>query len=73
MSGRCTERVGSLWPSPAWLTHLDHVAVGIADVAAHLGLVLLRRRQELGAARASLGVHGLDVRNPDVEETAHPI
>ena len=47
------------------LTHLYEVAVGVADVAAHLGLMLLRRRQELGAPRAPLGVHRLDVRNPN--------
>src|SRR5271167_3805846 len=55
------------------LTNLDQVAVGIADVAANLGLMLLGRRQELGAPRAPLRVHSLDVRNPDVEEAAHPI
>ena len=49
------------------------MAVGIADVAAHPGLVLSWRRQELGTPRAPLGVDSLDVRNPDVEEAAHPI
>ena len=50
------------------LTHLNDVAVRITDVAADLGLVLLRWRQELGAPRAPLGVHGLDVRDSDVSQ-----
>jgi hypothetical protein len=35
--------------------------------------VLLGWCQELGAPRAPLGVTGLDVLDPDVEEAAHPI
>ena len=61
--------VANLWLGSS--TDLDQMAVGIADVAADLGLVLLRRGQELGAPRAPLGVHSLDVGNPDVEEAAH--
>src|SRR5271156_6292446 len=49
------------------------MTVGIADVAADLVLVLLRRRQELSAPRAPLGVHGLDVFDPDIEEAADPV
>jgi hypothetical protein len=49
------------------------VAVRIADIAADLGLMLSWRRQELGPARAPLGVDGLDVRDPDVEEAADPV
>jgi len=33
----------------------------------------LRRGEELGTSRAPLGIHGLDVRDPDVEKTAYPI
>ena len=55
------------------LPHFDQVAVGIADVAAGLVLVLFRRGQELGAAGAPLGVHGLNVLDPDVEEAADPV
>src|SRR6476469_5437956 len=74
---RARPRTCSRWWTPtsgqSRLAHLDQVAIGIADVAAQLGLVLLRRRQELSAARAPLGVNSVDVRNPDVQEAAHPI
>src|SRR5262249_54645501 len=49
------------------------MAVRIADIAAHLSLVLLRRRQELGTPRAPPGVHSLDVRNADIEEAADSV
>jgi len=39
------------------LTHLDDVAVGVTDVAADLGLVLLGRRQELGAPGLPFSSH----------------
>jgi hypothetical protein len=55
------------------LPHFDQVAVGITDVAAGLVLVLFRRGQELGAPGAPLGVHGLNVLDPDVEEAADPV
>src|ERR1700759_1955952 len=57
-------------PGKRRLTDLDDVAVGIADVAADLRLVLLRRRQELRAAGAPVGVDGLDVGDADVLEGA---
>src|SRR3954453_1681765 len=55
------------------LAHFYQVAVGIAHVATDLGLVVLRRRQELCALGAPLGVDGLDVGDPDVEEAADAI
>src|SRR6476660_9846721 len=56
-------------PVPLWvggLAHLDQMTVGIADIATNLVLVLLRRRQELGTPGAPLGVHGLNVCDPDI-------
>jgi hypothetical protein len=55
------------------LPHFDQIAVGIADVAANLVLVLFRRRQELSTPGAPFGVHGLDVFDPDIEEAADPV
>src|SRR3954453_1356640 len=55
------------------LPNLDQVPVRIAHVAADLGAPVLRRREELGPARAPLLVHGLDVGHADVEEAADPI
>src|SRR2546421_4616846 len=55
------------------LAYLDQVAVRIPDIAADLILMLFRRSEELGPTRAPLGVDGLDVRDPDVEEAADPI
>ena len=52
------------------LPELDQMTVGIADVATDLVRVLLRRRQEFRTPGAPLGVHGLDVLDPDVEEAA---
>src|SRR5215469_1121007 len=52
------------------LAYLDQVPVGVTYVAADLGLVLFRWREELGASRAPLRVHSVDVRDPDVEEAA---
>jgi hypothetical protein len=43
------------------------MTVGIADVAADLVLVLLRRRQELSTSGAPIRVHGGDVFNPDIK------
>jgi hypothetical protein len=48
------------------------IAVGIADVATDLVLVLLRRRQRLSTPGARFGVHGLDVGKPDIEEATDP-
>src|SRR5215472_1207635 len=55
------------------LPDLDQVAVGIAEVATDLVLVLLRGRQELSASGAPFGVHGVDVRDPDIQEAADPV
>jgi hypothetical protein len=55
------------------LTDFDEMTVGIADVATGLVSVLLRRRQELSTPGAPLGVHGLGVFDPDIEETADSI
>jgi hypothetical protein len=55
------------------LPHLDQIAVGIADVATDLVLVLLRRREELSTPGAPFGVHSLDVGDPDIEEATDPI
>ena len=55
------------------LPHLDQMTVGIADVAADLVLVLLWWRQELSAPGTPFGVHGLDVFDPNIEETADPV
>ena len=55
------------------LPHFDQVAVGVADVAALLVRVLLRRRQELRAPGVPFGVHGVDVLDPDIEEAADPV
>jgi hypothetical protein len=55
------------------LPHFDQMTVGIADVAALLVLVLFRRRQELSTPGAPLGVHGLDVFDPDIKKAADPI
>ena len=49
------------------------MTVGIADVAADLVLVLFRRRQELGTPGAPFRVQGVDVFDPDIEETADPV
>jgi len=49
------------------------VAVGIADVATDLVLVLFRRRQELSTPGAPFGVDGLDVFDADIEEAADPV
>jgi len=61
----------SLWVGG--LPDLDDVPIGISDVATDLVLVLLRRRQELRAPGAPFGVHGVDVRDPDIEEAADPV
>jgi hypothetical protein len=55
------------------LPDFDQVTIGIADIAALLVLVLFRRRQEFSTPGAPLGVHGLDVLDPDVEEAADPV
>jgi len=55
------------------LPHLDDVAVGISDVATDLVLVLLRRCQELRAPGAPFSVRGVDVFDPDIEETTDPV
>src|SRR5580700_4939796 len=55
------------------LPDLDDVAVGISNVATDLVLVLLRRRQELRTPGAPFGVHGVDIRDPDIEEAADPV
>ena len=55
------------------LPDFDDVAVGIADVATDLVLVVLRRRQDSGTTGAPFGVHGLDVFDPDIEEAADSI
>src|SRR6478735_8481908 len=63
-------------PVSVWvggLPDLDDVAVRISDVATDLVLVLFRRRQELRAPGAPFGVHGVDVRDPDIEEAADPV
>ena len=57
------------WSAP----DLDQVAVGVAHVAADLGLMVLRWRQELVALGGPLDPDGLDVGDPDVEEAADPI
>ena len=49
------------------------MTVGIADVAALLVLVLLRRRQELSTPGAPLRIHRVDVFDPDIEEAADPV
>jgi hypothetical protein len=49
------------------------MTVGIADVATGLVPVLFRRRQELRTPSAPLGVHGLDVLDPDIKEAADSI
>jgi hypothetical protein len=56
-----------VWP------HLDQVAVRIADIAADFGFTRDRWREKLGAPRAPVLVHRLDVRNSDIEEAADPI
>src|SRR5580704_4863132 len=55
------------------LPDLDDVPVGISDVATDLVLVLLRWRQELRAPGAPFGVHGVDVGDPDIQETADSV
>ena len=45
------------------LAYLDQVPVGVTDVAADLGLVLFRRREELGTSCAPLRIHSVDVRD----------
>src|SRR3984885_8724549 len=54
------------------LADLDQIPVGVADVAADLGRVPFRRREELGTPCAPVGVHRLDVRDPDVHEAGGP-
>ena len=63
-------------PVSVWvggLPDLDDVTVRISDVATDLVLVLFRRRQELRTPCAPFGVHGVDVRDPDVEEAADAV
>src|SRR5436190_18102334 len=55
------------------LAHLDQVAVRIADVAAELRPAVLRRSQELRAARTPLLIDRLNLRDADVEEAADPV
>jgi hypothetical protein len=55
------------------LPNLDDVTIGISDVATNLELVLLRRRKELRPPTAPFGVHGMDVRHPDIEEAADAV
>src|SRR5260221_698658 len=54
------------------LPYFDQMTVGIAHITALLVLVLFRRRQELSTPGGPFGVHGLDIPNPDIEETADP-
>jgi hypothetical protein len=49
------------------------MTVGIADVATDFVLVLFRRRQELSTPGAPLGIHGVDVFDPDIEKAADPV
>src|SRR6202050_1229828 len=75
VTGR-TRRPVSGRPVTLWvrgLPYFDQVTVGIADVAALLVLVLFRRCQELSTTGAPFGVHGVDVFNPDIKETADPV
>src|SRR6202046_5078131 len=75
LGGR-TRRPASGRPVPLGvrgLPHFDQMAVGIADVAALLVLVLFRRCQELSTPGAPFGVHAVDVFNPDIEEAADPV
>jgi hypothetical protein len=70
--GRARRPVGGR-PVTLWvggLAHLDQMTVGIADVAALLVLVLFWRRQELSTPAAPLGVHGVNVFDPDIQEAA---
>src|SRR5579872_4766272 len=63
-------------PVPLWvrgLAYFDQMTVGIADVTTDLVLVLFRWRQELSTACAPLGVHGVDVSDPNIEEAADPV
>src|ERR1700722_20210262 len=55
------------------LPHFDQIAVGIADVAALLVLVLFRRCQELSTPGAPFGVHGINVFDPYIKEAADPV
>src|SRR5215469_18213213 len=76
IAGARTRWPVSRHPVPLWirgLPHFDDVTVGIADVTADLVLVLFRRRQELSTPGAPLGIHGVDVLDPDIEETADPV
>src|SRR3954451_24584991 len=70
--GRRLSRLQELAPAARQrgLADLDQVPVRVAEVAADLGLVLLRWGQELSASPAPLRVHGVDVGDPDVEEAA---
>src|ERR1700733_6365225 len=74
--GGCAEGPVGGCPVSFWvggLAYFDEVAVGVADVAAGLVLVLFGRCQEVGAAGAPCGVHGVDVFDPDIEEAADPV
>src|SRR5688500_18858355 len=57
----------------ARLADLDQVPIRIADVAADLASTVLWWREELGSARAPLGVDRLDVRHADVQEAARTV
>src|SRR4029077_20087513 len=59
--------------NPSRLADLYQVPVGVAGVAADLASMVLRRREELGAAPAPVRVGLLHVRDADVEEAAHPV
>jgi len=52
------------------LTGFDQVTVGVADIRADLGGMVLGLGQELGTLRRPLRVRRGDVRDPDVEERA---
>ena len=63
-------------PVPLWvrgLTYFDQMAVGIADVATDLVLMLFRRRQEMSTPGAPFGVHGRNVFDPDIEKATDPV
>src|ERR1700733_8619869 len=55
------------------LSHFDQMTIGIADITTDFVLVLLRWCQEVRTAPAPLGVHGVHVRHPYIEETTDPV
>src|SRR4051812_5752845 len=55
------------------LTHLDHIAIGVANVAARLAVPGLRLGNELGTSTAPQLIAFVNVRHADIHEARNSI